>query len=99
MNRLDYELGVIFVIVASAFILYAQFIAIHEVWVAMFFGLLLYGGVIAFALVAVIRGLGTTSQIYSYRVLTIPLIYIIRSKIVIILRRMKKFQSHESNKT
>ena len=99
MNRLDYELGVIFVIVVSASILYTQFISIHEVWAVMFFSLLVYGGSRAFALVAVIRGLGTTGQIYSYRVLTIPLIYIIRSKIAIFLSRMKKYQSHESSKT
>jgi hypothetical protein len=99
MSRLDYELGAIFVIVVSAFILYTQLLAIRMVWVAMFFGLLLYGGIILFVLVAGIRALGTTSRIYSNRVLTIPFIYIIRSKIVISLRRMKKFQSHRSNKT
>jgi hypothetical protein len=97
MNRLDYELGGIFLIVVSAFILYTQLLALRVIWVAMFFGLLLYGGIIAFALVAVVRQFGTASQIHSYRVLTIPLIYIVRSRIVTILSRMKKFFSHDSN--
>jgi hypothetical protein len=98
MSRLDYEIGAIFVIVVSAFILYTQLIALRMVWVAMFFGLLLYGGIIIFALAASIRVFETPSQIRSYKVLTIPLNYIIRSRIVIILNRLKKSQSHKSNK-
>lgn len=99
MSRLDYELGAIFVIVVLSSILYTQLIALRVVWVAMFFGLLLYGGIIVFALAASIRIFETPSQIHSYKVLTIPLIYIIRSKIVTILSRFKKFQSHKSNKS
>jgi hypothetical protein len=98
MNQLDYELGILFVIVASAIILYNQFLAIHMVWVAMFFHLCVYCGSLAFALIASVRLLGTTGRTKS-RGLKVPVLYIIRSKIEIILDRIRRPRSNENNIT
>ena len=90
MNQFDYVLGTLFVIVVSASILYTQFLAIQVVWAVMICSLCAYGGSIAFALIASIRIFEKPSQIHSRRVLTVPIIYILRSKIMLILSREKK---------
>jgi hypothetical protein len=90
MNQLDYALGTLFMIVFSASILYTQFLAIQVFWAVMICSLCVYGGSIAFALIASIRIFEKPSQIHSRKVLTVPIIYIIRSKIAIILSRIKK---------
>ena len=98
MNQLDYELGVLFVIMASASTLYNQFLVIRMIWVAMFFNLCFYGGFLAFVLLATIRLVGTPSQTKSRRVLTVPIIYLIRSKIAVVLSRKKRYQSLDNKK-
>lgn len=90
MNQLDCGLGALFVIVFTAAILYTQFLAIQVGWAVMICSLCVYGGSFVFALIASIRIFEKPSQIHSRKVLTVPMIYIIRSKIAVILSRIRK---------
>ncbi|MFW9786771.1 MAG: hypothetical protein ACFFE2_16220 [Candidatus Thorarchaeota archaeon] len=95
MNQVDYVLVTLSLIVVSASILYTHFLAIQVVWAVMICSLCVYGGSMTFALIASIRIFEKPNQIHSLNVLTVPIIYIIRSKFAIIVSRTKRLQSHK----